>query len=73
MDYEEETRLKADRVKTCLNRLAGEKLDEVPILAAPDCRGYRNKAQYPVASKRGGCMPDSSGRGRMRWWKIPAV
>lgn len=53
MDYEEETRLKADRVKTCLNRLAGEKLDEVPILAAPDCRGYRNKAQYPVASKKG--------------------
>ena len=52
MDYEEETRLKADRVKTCLNRLAGEKLDEVPILAAPDCRGYRNKAQYPVASKK---------------------
>lgn len=53
MDYQEETRLKADRVKTCLNRLAGEKLDEVPILAAPDCRGYRNKAQYPVASKKG--------------------
>lgn len=53
MDYQEETRLKADRVKTCLNRLAGEKLDEVPILAAPDCCGYRNKAQYPVASKKG--------------------
>ena len=53
MDYAEETRLKADRVRDCLNRLAGEKLDEVPILAAPDCRGYRNKAQYPVASKKG--------------------
>ena len=26
MDYQEETRLKAERVKTCLNRLAGEKL-----------------------------------------------
>ncbi|MDO5546167.1 MAG: 23S rRNA (uracil(1939)-C(5))-methyltransferase RlmD [Eubacteriales bacterium] len=53
MDYEEETRLKAERVKTCLNRLGGENLTEVPILAAPDCRGYRNKAQYPVAAKKG--------------------
>lgn len=53
MDYAEETRLKADRVKTCLNRMAGENLTELPILAAPDCHGYRNKAQYPVASKKG--------------------
>ena len=53
MDYEEETRLKAERVKTCLNRLGGEALTEVPILAAPDCRSYRNKAQYPVAAKKG--------------------
>ena len=53
MDYAEETRLKAERVKSCLNRLAGESLEEVPILAAPDCHGYRNKAQYPVSSKKG--------------------
>lgn len=53
MDYEEEARLKADRVKTCLNRIGGESLENVPILAAPDCRGYRNKAQYPVAAKKG--------------------
>ena len=53
MDYEEETRLKAERVRTCLNRLGGEQLAEVPILAAPDCHGYRNKAQYPVAVKKG--------------------
>ena len=53
MDYEEETRLKADRVKTCLNRLAGEHLEEIPILAAPALCGYRNKAQYPVAAKKG--------------------
>ena len=53
MDYAEETRLKAERVKSCLNRLAGERLEEVPILAAPDCHGYRNKAQYPVSSKKG--------------------
>ena len=53
MDYDEECRLKAERVKGCLNRLAGEQLTELPILAAPTCRGYRNKAQYPVAGKKG--------------------
>ena len=53
MDYEEETRLKAERVRTCLNRMGGENLDTVPILAAPTCHGYRNKAQYPVSSRKG--------------------
>ena len=52
MDYEEETRLKAERVRTCLNRIGGENIAEMPILAAPDCHGYRNKAQYPVAFKK---------------------
>ena len=53
MDYEEETRLKAERVRSCLNRIGGESLTDMPILAAPVCTGYRNKAQYPVASKKG--------------------
>lgn len=53
MDYAEETRLKAQRVTDCLNRLAGESLNTVPILAAPTCLGYRNKAQYPVSQKKG--------------------
>ena len=53
MDYEEESRLKAERVRNCLNRLGGENLTEVPILAAPTCYGYRNKAQYPVSVKKG--------------------
>ena len=52
MDYEEETSLKADRVKNCLNRMAGEDLAQIPILAAPTCENYRNKAQYPVASRK---------------------
>ena len=52
MDYEEETRLKADRVRQALNRIGGESLEELPILAAPSCQGYRNKAQYPVSSKK---------------------
>lgn len=49
MDYEEECRLKADRVRQALNRLAGENLETVEILPAPDLLHYRNKAQYPVA------------------------
>ena len=53
MDYTEESRLKAERVRTCLNRMGGESLEEVPILAAPTCYGYRNKAQYPVSVKKG--------------------
>ena len=53
MDYAEETRLKAERVRQTLNRIGGEALEELPILAAPTCYGYRNKAQYPVASKKG--------------------
>ena len=52
MDYEEEARLKAERVRSCLNRIGGEQLETVPILSAPTCYSYRNKAQYPVASKK---------------------
>ena len=53
MDYDEEARLKAERVKNCLNRMGRENLEKVPILSAPTCYGYRNKAQYPVAAKKG--------------------
>ena len=52
MDYAEETRLKAERVRACLNRIGGESLESIPILAAPGCHGYRNKAQYPVSSHK---------------------
>ena len=53
MDYEEETRLKAERVRQALNHIGGEDLKEIPILSAPTCRDYRNKAQYPVSSEKG--------------------
>lgn len=52
MDYEEESRLKAERVRTCLNRLGGENLESVPMHPAPSTTCYRNKAQYPVSSKK---------------------
>ena len=53
MDYAEEIRMKAERVRQCLNRLGGENLEKVEILAAEDTTCYRNKAQYPVSSKNG--------------------
>ena len=53
MDYQEECRLKAERVRQALNRLGGEALEEVPILPAPEIFHYRNKAQYPVAPGKG--------------------
>ncbi len=53
MDYDEELRLKKERVRTCLNRIGGEDLEDISILAAPTSHGYRNKAQYPVSSKKG--------------------
>ena len=53
IDYEEECRLKADRVRQALNRIGGEHLEEIPIMGAPSCTGYRNKAVYPVASRKG--------------------
>lgn len=52
MDYEEESRLKAERVRTCLNRLGGESLESIPMHPAPTTTCYRNKAQYPVSSKK---------------------
>ncbi|MBO5868988.1 MAG: 23S rRNA (uracil(1939)-C(5))-methyltransferase RlmD [Oscillospiraceae bacterium] len=53
LDYEEEQRLKADRVRQALNRIGGEQLESLSILGAPTCYGYRNKAQYPVAAEKG--------------------
>ena len=53
MDYEEESRLKKERVRTCLNRMAGAALEDIPMHPAPDTTCYRNKAQYPVASQKG--------------------
>ena len=54
MDYAEETRLKSERVRQCLNRIGGENLDSLPILAAPTTACYRNKAQYPVSVDKKG-------------------
>ena len=52
MDYEEELRLKAQRVRDALTRIGGVDPGEVDILGG--CTdGYRNKAQFPVAEEDG--------------------
>ena len=53
MSYEEELRAKAQRVTDALNRIGGQSLDTVPITGSPARTGYRNKAQYPVATVKG--------------------
>ncbi len=52
MDYQEECRLKAERVRQALNRLGGEALKTMDLLPAPETRRHRNKAQYPVAQEK---------------------
>ena len=53
MDYTEECRMKADRVRQALNRIGGENIENIPLMSAPACTDYRNKAVYPVAAKKG--------------------
>ena len=49
MDYEEECRLKAQRVEDALRRIGGAALEAVEIHGAAEITRYRNKAQFPVA------------------------
>ena len=53
MDYGEELRLKARRVKDALVRLGGAEIDDVSILGAERVDRYRNKAIFPVATVGG--------------------
>ena len=52
MTYEEECRAKAQRVADALTRIGGLDFPAVPITGGQTVTGYRNKAQYPVASKK---------------------
>ena len=49
MRYEEELRLKRQRVQDNLSRIGGSTVDVEEILGAQDTLRYRNKAQYPVS------------------------
>lgn len=53
MDYEEELRMKSQKVLDALTRLGGAELAEVPILGAETVDGYRNKAIFPVGTAEG--------------------
>lgn len=54
MDYEEELRLKAQRVRDAMTRIGGFDPGEVSIIGGQSCQGYRNKAQYPAARGKHG-------------------
>ena len=73
LDYEEECRLKAQRVTDCLNRIGGENLNACPFWRPPPVRatGTRLSTLWPV--KRGEPTRDSSRPGPIRWWRIPAA
>ncbi|MBQ7523315.1 MAG: 23S rRNA (uracil(1939)-C(5))-methyltransferase RlmD [Oscillospiraceae bacterium] len=57
MDYEEELRFKAQRVRDALVRLGGVTIEAVPILGAEQQDRYRNKAIFPVGTVGG--KPDA--------------
>lgn len=53
MDYGEELRLKARRVREALTRIGGWDPGALPIAGAKTLLGYRNKALFPVGTVRG--------------------
>lgn len=54
MTYEAEAAVKGDFVADCLRRIGKTEITPEPILAADGRRGYRNKAQFPVAQTENG-------------------
>ena len=52
-DYKEELRIKQEMVQASFERIGKLQLEYQPIMGAPSCDRYRNKAQYPVAEKDG--------------------
>ena len=53
MDYEEECRLKRQRVIDALTRIGGVAITELPMHGAARIEEYRNKVQFPVAEQNG--------------------
>ncbi len=55
MDYKEQLKLKAEKVKDCGERIGGIKNPPMePIVGAENLYYYRNKAQFPVGTDRDG-------------------
>ncbi len=53
ISYEEELRMKKERVEDALFRIGGFELKAEEVAASPKLFSYRNKAQFPVASVEG--------------------
>lgn len=53
MDYEEELRQKAERVRDALQRIGGFEIDTPEVVPSPETCGYRNKAQFPLGTVDG--------------------
>ncbi|ADU27056.1 23S rRNA (uracil(1939)-C(5))-methyltransferase RlmD [Ethanoligenens harbinense] len=51
--YEEELRLKEERVRDALHRIAKLEIEPEPIVGCEQTLAYRNKAQYPVGWRDG--------------------
>ena len=52
ISYEEELRLKQDRVSDALKRIGGIDVPVAPVIPSPDTAGYRNKAIYQTANNQ---------------------
>ncbi len=50
ISYEEELKIKKQRVEDAIKRIGGIDLSAQPIVSDKNSAGYRNKAQYPVAA-----------------------
>ncbi len=50
MSYEEELRLKEERVASAISRIAGLDIPILPIIGADNIHRYRNKAQFPAGN-----------------------
>lgn len=50
MTYAEELRLKEERVRSAIERIAGLDTPVLPIIGADSTTRYRNKAQFPVSA-----------------------
>lgn len=53
IEYAEELRLKEERVRNALRRIAKLDVELEPIVGCEQTVGYRNKAQYPVGWEKG--------------------
>ena len=54
LSYEAEKRIKRDAVYNNIKKLGGVDFPALEIIGAPDVRGYRNKAQFPIKRARDG-------------------